>query len=118
MVEHCRQNAELDWLADVITGLACTGLQISELASLTWADIDFDRSMPNLTDETGMSSRGKADKRKLKSGRSRSLPIHAEVLGVLQCCPKQGTLVFRGPRGSRIKPDTIRNILIPEVIAH
>lgn len=117
MVEHCRQNAELDWLADVITGLACTGLRIPELASLTWADIDFDRSMLKLTDETGMKSRGEGDKRKLKSGRSRSLPIHAELLGVLQRLPKQGTLVFRGPRGGRIKPDTIRNILIRDVIA-
>lgn len=116
MLEHCRQNSELAWLADVITGLTCTGLRISELASLTWADIDFERLMLNLTDETGMSSRGKADKRKLKSGRSRSLPLHTDLLEVLHRLPKHVTFVFLGPRGGRIKPDTIRNILIRDVI--
>ena len=42
MIELCMANDELRWLADVIIALACTGLQISELASLRWSDLDLE----------------------------------------------------------------------------
>jgi integrase len=40
MLDHCRNRADLTWLEAVIVGLACTGLPISELASLRWSDVD------------------------------------------------------------------------------
>jgi integrase len=52
MVRHCRRDMELAWLADVLTALACTGLRISELASLRWSDIDRDNNLITLTDES------------------------------------------------------------------
>ncbi|WP_254509344.1 tyrosine-type recombinase/integrase [Anatilimnocola floriformis] len=114
MVAHCRERSDLDWMASVITGLACTGLRISELAALRWSDIDLTRGMLTLTDESG---RGSAkSNRQLKSGRSRSLPLHTDLSIDLQKLTRRGTLVFYGPRGGKLKPDTVRNILIRDVL--
>lgn len=115
MVAHCRERSDLEWLASVITGLACTGLRISELAALRWSDIDIERGMLTLTDESGMGS-GKGN-RQLKSGRSRSLPLHADLVREMQKLTRRGSLVFYGPRGGKLKPDTVRNILIRDLIA-
>jgi integrase len=113
MIKHCRSRQDLIWLADVIIGLACTGLRISELAALRWTDVEFDREMITLTDESGY----RADhSRQLKSGRSRSLPIHSDLMAALKAMSRSGTLVYRGPRGGKLKPDTVRNILIRDVI--
>ena len=54
----------------------------------------------------------------LKSGRSRSFPIHPDLLKVLQGMPRVDAYVFHGPRGGRLKPDTVRRILVREVIDH
>jgi hypothetical protein len=40
IVEWCAKRPELVWLGHVIIALACTGLRISELASLRWTDLD------------------------------------------------------------------------------
>ncbi|MGZ0174206.1 MAG: tyrosine-type recombinase/integrase [Planctomycetales bacterium] len=40
MRERCQADKNLIWLDRVIVALACTGLRISELASLRWSDID------------------------------------------------------------------------------
>jgi integrase len=75
MLKHCRTETTLNWLGDVITALACTGLRIAELASLRWTDIDFDSARIKLTGETGRAREPDRKRRKLKSGRSRSFPI-------------------------------------------
>lgn len=116
MVELCRANAELTWLADVIVALACTGLRIAELASLRWSDLDLTTGLLKLTDETGRPSEPGGNRRELKSGRSRTFPIHADLLKVLMGLSRRSGLVFCGPRGGRLKPDTVRRILIREVI--
>lgn len=118
MVQHCRRHAALGWLADVIAALACTGLRISELASLRRSDIDRDRNLITLTDESTRGRR-KAGRqaRQTKSGRSRAFPIHGDlqqVLGGLR--PAADGLAFHGPRGGRLKPDTVRRVLIREVL--
>jgi hypothetical protein len=73
MVQHCRAGEGRGWLADVLTALTCTGLRISELASLRWSDIDRDGNLISLTDE---STRGRRqagqEARQTKSGRSRT----------------------------------------------
>ena len=55
-------------------------------------------------------------RRELKSGRSRSFPIHPDLLILLQGMPRIDAYVFHGPRGGRLKPDTVRRILVREVI--
>jgi integrase len=118
MVQICRQQKELDWLADVLVALACTGLRISELASLRWSDIDFANNLICLTDEsTRMRGRSRDKARQTKSGRSRSFPIHSDLRGILEGLLRSSDgLVFHGPRQGRLKPDTVRRILIRDVL--
>ncbi len=116
MVEWCANHPELAWLGHIIIALACTGLRISELASLRWTDLDLENERVRLTDETAASRRQTADRRTTKSGRGRTFPIHSDLLAVLNTLPKSGPFVFYGPRGGRVKPDTIRRILIRDVL--
>jgi integrase len=118
MVAHCRRRQDLQFLAAVIVAMACTGLRISELAGLRWSDIDSGNNLIRLTDESAQAPR--RDRRALrltKSGRSRSFPIHCDLQGVLEELPRSADgLVFHGPRGGRLKPDTVRRVLIRDVI--
>ena len=118
MVQTCRQQKELDWLADVLIALACTGLRISELASLRWSDIDFANNSISLTDEsTRTRGRPREKARQTKSGRNRSFPIHSNLRCILEGLPRSPDgLVFHGPRQGRLKPDTVRRILIRDVL--
>jgi integrase len=84
MLEYGRQTDALQWLVNVIIALACTGLRIAELASLRWSDIDFDAERLTLTDETGRPAKANQNRRELKSGRSRSFPIHPAFLALLR----------------------------------
>jgi len=116
MIEFCRDKPKLHWMADLIIALACTGLRISELASLRWSDLDLESGRLKLTDETGRSKQAGVSRRELKSGRSRSFPIHPDLRAIVDRLPRVDTHAFHGPRGGRIKPDTIRNVLVREVI--
>lgn len=118
MLAHCRTQPKLAWLADVLVALACTGLRISELAALRWSDIDLSTNMISLTDESTQARRARRHKaREIKNRRSRSFPIHADLLSVLKALPRRPDgLIFQGPRSGVIKPDTVRNILIADVL--
>jgi integrase len=116
MIEYSRADETLDWLGNVIVALACTGLRIAELTQLRWSDLDLSTGRLQLTDETGRSSTADGQRRELKSGRSRSFPIHADLLAVFQELPRSDGYVFHGPRGGRLKPDTVRRILVRDVI--
>jgi integrase len=119
MVLFCCQRQELRWLGGVLAALACTGLRISELAALRWSDIDLESNLIQLTDESTRGRRGKSEAaRQTKSGRSRSFPVHADLRRVLEGMDRASDgLVFHGPKGGRLKPDTVRQVLIREVLA-
>ncbi len=116
MIAHCHECPDLRWLESVVTALACTGLRISELASLRWSDVDLTKGFIKLVDEGGQPKKSTRANRELKSGRSRVLPIHDDLEVVLRSLPKQDQYLFHGPRGGRLKPDTVRNVFIREVI--
>jgi integrase len=116
MVERCSAMPSLGSLSNVIVALACTGLRIAELASLCWADVDLNNGRLTLTDETGYSVTPGQMRRELKSGRSRSFPVHSDLLVVLEKIPRTDNYIFHGPRQGRLKPDTVRRILVREVI--
>ena len=116
MVSHCNNSESLHWLRDVIVTLACTGFRISELASLRWSDIDFEKGQLNLHDESGRAAGERDERRRTKNGRSRSLPLYPELLEMLETKERKGRNIFYGPRGGAFKPDTARRIFVREVI--
>ncbi len=118
MVEHCEANPEWDWLKNVIITLACTGLRISELAALRHSDVDLGVEYDHLTDERSSRRRQQmGNARRTKGRRSRALPIHPQLRKVLEGLENQpdGRLLH-GPRGGKLKPDTVRRILIRDVL--
>ena len=115
ILEHCRKDTELRWLADVVTALACSGVRIGELLDLKWSDIDFDTQLITLAEESGHRVTGQA-RRTLKSSRSRSLPIHPDLLLVLQRLAKTSGYVFPGPSGGRLQASEVRNTLLERVL--
>jgi integrase len=119
MVIFCQERQELNWLSGVLTALACTGLRISELASLRWSDIDRENNLIRLTDEStrGRRRRKEQPARQTKSGRDRTCPMHVDLRRLLEGMSRTGDgLLFHGPRGGRLKPDTVRQILVRDVL--
>lgn len=116
MVTHCMDDPKLVWLGRVIIALAHTGLRISELADLRWSDIND--GYIELPDRSRQGSKAeRANARTNKGRRTRRFPVHddlAEVLGTIKR-HKDGR-VFHGPNGGLLKPDTVRNVLIREVL--
>ena len=120
MLKLCEKDTDLPWLRDVILFAACTGMRISEIASVRWTDIQYDRqhepAFVVLTDER--SSSRCEEQRRIKGRRGRHVPIHPrvrELLGGLH--HSQDGRLFHGPKGGRLKPDTVRNVFVREVIA-
>lgn len=117
IIRHCRHNAELNWLGNVFTALIATGMRISELASLRWTDIVDDGKAIQITDEASRRNKDGENVRRTKSGRSRILPVHPELKLVLDQMPRsKDGLVFHGPLGGKLKPDTVRVILVRDVL--
>jgi integrase len=86
--------------------------------SLRWLDIDRDNNPVRLTDE---STRGRrpagTQARQTKSGRSRAFRSHADLQRVLDGLTRSADgRVFHGPRGGRLKPDTVRQVLKGDVL--
>ncbi len=116
MVDYCRAKPELNWLGNVLVALAFTGLRIAELSGLRWSNIDMASGMIHLPDNTSTARPGDA-LQTTKSGRDRSFPIHAKLRDVLRELPQTAAgFVFFGPRGGRLKPDTVRTILVKDVL--
>jgi len=106
------------WMANVIIGLATTGMRIAEFAKLRWSDIDIKANTIKLTDERHSSRRKRIGNRRTTKGkRGRVLPLHAVFKQTLESIDShRDGRVFHGPRGGLLKPDTVRNILIRELI--
>ncbi|TWU18289.1 tyrosine-type recombinase/integrase [Allorhodopirellula heiligendammensis] len=115
ILEHCKRSPNLRWLLNAIIGLACTGMRINELCTLKWSDIRFDRQMLTVADESGFANQSDSH-RSNKSSQTRHLPLRAELLAVLESLPRTDQYIFHGPRGGRLKSDTVRNVLVREVI--
>lgn len=118
IITHCAADTELYWLGDLCLALGFTGMRISELAQLRWSNIDLEAGVITLVDE---SRKGKGTKQRakqtLKGKRGRSFPIHDQLRPLLERLPHHADgYVFHGPRGGRIKPDTVRRLLIKDVL--
>jgi integrase len=116
IVDYCRQRAELVWLGNILTGLATTGVRISELAALRWSDMSDNLHMIQIVDERHRRRRG-GEVRTTKTGRSRAFPIHGDLRQVLETLPRAPDgRIFHGPRGGRLKADVVRRVLIHDVL--
>jgi integrase len=70
----------------------------------------------HLTDETSRRRRNGARRRTTKTGRSRSFPLHPDLLKVLRTLPQNGSMVFSDPRGGPLQPDRVRRVLVEKVL--
>jgi integrase len=118
MIEHCRKNEHLRWLADVIVGLGYTGMRIGELSQLRRSAIDLDRGVIRIVDDSRSAIDPKSGVRTTKSGRCRTVPIHASLRPVLDrlCLANAGDVVFRALRGGQLRPRNVLTTFIDEVI--
>jgi integrase len=119
IIQFCTDRDDLKWLGDVVVALVTTGLRIGELADLRWTDLDLDVGILTLKDTTRQTLKSKElVARSTKSHRDRTLPIHDDLRQVLVRLPQhRDDRVFHGPRGGKLKPDTVRNVLKREVLA-
>lgn len=115
IIGRCRELPKLDWLGDVVTALACSGMRIGELVNLSWSDIDLDKGLVMLADESGHKVGANAP-RTLKSGQSRSFSLYPRFRAVIERLPKVDQYLFHGPRGGRLKADFVRRTLVRHVI--
>jgi len=109
MLEHCFvTNAKrLRWLGLVILVLARTGMRISELEELRWSDIDLEAGVIRLKDERANSANG-SKVRTLKSGRSRTIKLHAEIRTVIPTIErKKDGYVLHLSQGSKLDQDKV-----------
>jgi integrase len=116
MIKMC-EHKQLTWLKNVIISLANTGLRIGELIQLNWDDTRSKPGFITIKDNSKSVSNISNSTRTTKTGKTRSLPISPELQILLNEIPyeKKG-LIFRGPKGGKIKPDLLRRIFIKEVI--
>jgi integrase len=118
MIDLCRNNPKLKWLAEILTALATTGMRIEELCCLRWSDVDLTANTITLADNRHSGLRQKVGAvRTTKGRRTRRVPIHPEFRAVLERMPRRSDgRVFGGPCGGIAKQDTIRVIFKREVI--
>ncbi|MBD3674539.1 MAG: site-specific integrase [Planctomycetaceae bacterium] len=117
MLQHCEER-EMNWLYRILLTLACTGLRIGELAQLSWSNIDLENQRIMLRDESTSRRVTGRKKRTTKTKSSRIFPINKQLLPVLKGIPRRRDgLVLHGPLGGKVKADTIRNVLIRDVLA-
>jgi integrase len=122
IIAHSRGREELAWLGDVVTTLATTGLRIGELSELRWSNVDFKRNVIHLRDTSGLARKSeRRDAQTTKSRRDRILDIHQkDLLPLLRRLHREQRTdqrVFHGPKGGRLKADTVRVVLQREVLA-
>jgi len=118
MLNHCESRVELKWLGYIIMVLAMTGLRISELLGLRARDIDLDSGTLHVADErSSIVRQNLGEVRTTKGRRGRRVPIHIELHCVFQRLLSQATgRLFVGPRGGRLKSDTVRRVFVRDVI--
>jgi integrase len=118
ILARCYGREDLVWLGDVALALSHTGLRIGELAQLCWSDFDFPANELRLLDTSRQGSRRERNAaRTTKSQRDRSLPLHDRFRQRLERMSRHPDgKVFHGPLGGRLKPDTVRTVLIREVL--
>jgi integrase len=118
MINYCLADKKLHWLAQVIIGLATSGMRINELAGLRWTDVDLQANTIRLSDERFRSRKKKTGReRRLKGRRSRAIPMHPGFRKVVKNFPRNPDgLIFRAQRGGRLRDRQVLKVLQNQVI--
>jgi integrase len=118
MLSFCRASKDLEWLAEVILGLAATGMRISELAALKWDAVDFKRNIIEVKDERRSGVARRRTARTTKSGKSRNFPIQEDLKDLLLAKAEAGAkgFVFHAPKGGALRANNVREALVNHVI--
>ena len=90
---------------------------IERVTHRVWTDVYQDLRLLEVVDSRHKRLRAGANARRTKSGRSRAFPIHEDLRRVLKTiAPTEDGVIFHGPRGGRLKADTVRHILVRDVL--
>lgn len=117
ILEHCSKRTDLVWLHRVVLALGFTGMRISELASLRWADLSVSEGKIVLSNDRLRSTGLSGERRRTKNRTDRILPINPTLAHLFTTMSRHASgFVFQGPRGGKLDPDVARNALIKEVI--
>jgi integrase len=118
ILKRCYARKDLVWLGDIILALSHTGLRIGEVAQLRWTDFNFSANELRLTDTSRQGNKDERSRaRTTKSQRDRALPLHERLRERLERMHRHPDgKVFHGPLGGRLKPDTVRGVLVREVL--
>src|SRR5262249_19888413 len=80
-------------------------------------DLDADLQTIRIADERHSRRRSGGQARRTKTGRSRVFPVHPDLAAVLNNLIRSDDgVVFHGPLGGRLKADTVRRILVRDVL--
>jgi integrase len=119
MAAFCDQRPDLIWLRNVIIALAATGMRIGELMALRWNAVDMNAGVITVVDNR-FSAKAKASGALVttKGRRSRTIPIHPELLELLRELPRRPDgRVFGAQKGGILDPDKVLRTLQKVVIA-
>jgi integrase len=109
IVNWCWARPKLRWLGDVCYLLGTTGMRISELLELRWTNIQG--GMIHLVDESFDAAVPREQRRTLKTGRNRVIPIHPSLQPVLDRLRRHSdSYVVHDDRGLRVKSDRVRDV--------
>lgn len=115
MLQHCRKEPTLQWLADLIQVLSRTGLRIGEAVNLRWADVDFEGGVLCVLNDPRQSAA--IEQRTTKSRRNRYVRLHSDLVSTLKRRKRSGdAFVLCGPRGGKLKPDSVREAFVRDVL--
>ena len=114
MLAYSLADKNLVWLHNTIMLLSHTGLRIGEAADLKWSDINLNAEVIRVRDES-FSNRPASDRRTLKDGESRNIPIHHQLHQHLAARKGSG-FVLRGIKGGQLNVNYAREKFIDKII--
>ena len=115
ILEYSKNFKRNRWIYPTVYLLSRTGIRISEGINLEWPDIDFKNEMILIKDET-FENKPVKEKRTVKDGESRLIPIDEDLMELLQERRRVGGPVLLGDKGKRLNYNHARDTFVKKVI--
>ena len=108
-----QEDPKLRWLFYAVMMLMNTGLRLEEIAQMTSHDVNLGLGVIWVLDE----EEDELSEKETKNGESRFLPITPELRPILEkLVTSHDQRLFSGPRGGRLRSDTLNNNLRSKVL--